>query len=200
MVSRRTFLTGAAVALAGRAAVAAALREPVQRGLDQFMVSSAVCTDKTKLTPSAPDDAGFRPGAPERKMIAPAGASGTRVVVTGGVAGLACGRIAGARVDFWQRDPSGALDATGFRYRGYQLTDASGGFQLTTVMPGASPGRAPHLSARVVVPGKETLTTELFFPDDRQNARDPRFRPELVMQPRAASDVMAMSFEFILDL
>lgn len=199
MVSRRSFL-GAVATLAAAGSGVRSAHAAAQGALSQFMVSAPACTDKATLTPAAPDDAGFRPGAPRRQRLSEPGTAGAPLVVSGGVSGLTCGRIKGARVDFWQADAAGVIDRSGFRLRGHQLTAEDGSYSITTVVPCASGGRAPHLSARIEVPGKATLVTELFLPDDPANARDPRFKQALVMLPRASSTGRVLSFDFILDL
>ena len=44
------------------------------------------------------------------------------------------------------------------------------------------------------------LTTQLYFPGDAANARDPIFSPELLMQVKDATDAKAATFDFVLDL
>jgi protocatechuate 3,4-dioxygenase beta subunit len=98
------------------------------------------------------------------------------MTVIGTVAGLKCGRIKDATIDVWQADARGQLDASGFRLRGHQLTDANGRYRLTTIIPGAAAGRAPHLSIRVRIAKKIDFWTEAYFPDNPANARDSRFQ------------------------
>jgi protocatechuate 3,4-dioxygenase beta subunit len=50
--------------------------------------------------------------------------------------------VAGAKVDVWQADDSGAYDNAGYRLRGYTLTDDSGRYAMETIVPGST--RAGH--------------------------------------------------------
>jgi protocatechuate 3,4-dioxygenase beta subunit len=187
--------------LASRAAKAA------QSGLDKFVIPSPPCTE-ADLTPSVAGAAGFKAGSPRRASFLEPGVTGTRIVVSGFVIGIKCGRVKDARLDFWQTDPRGAYDTQGFRFRGHQMTDAEGRYQLETVMPSPIAKRAPHLGARLTPPGQPPLTTVLFFPDEAKNGADPQFAPKLVMKRGSAfkplselpADVRAFRFDFILNL
>ena len=196
-VTRRRALSQA-LAWAGAFGVVRALRAGGQQGLDQF-VNAPPCKDE-KLTPAVAPQPAFAPGAPARTSLVEPGATGSRVVVAGHVIGLKCGRIKGARVDFWQANAAGAYPASGPRLRGHQVTDADGKYRLETVRPGAPAGRARHLAARVEPPGKPPLTTVLFFPGDPANAKDKSFQPQLVMREVSGAPAGTYAFDFILDL
>lgn len=190
-----------------------------QRGLERFAAPAPPCTD-APLTPALPDSGQFRGNSPQRGSLREKGTSGSAVSLTGSVIGVRCGQIKDARVDFWHADPGGSYDASGSRFRGYQLTDPEGRYHLETLMPGAPAGRARHINVRVTPPDKAALTTALYFPDDAGNARDKWFRPELLMKraalpssfsvPSLGSSVSSpssvpspssvFSFSFILDL
>ncbi len=89
----------------------------------------------------------------------------------------ACRPIAGAVIDIWHCDENGRYDNGGFRYRGYQYTDASGNFQFLTIKSGKYPGRTPHMHLKVKGPKTLLLTTQLYFPDHaHDNARDWGFK------------------------
>src|ERR1043165_3850065 len=121
--SRRVFLS---TILSGfGAAPAAALG---QGGLDQFAASGPPCSTSAKTTPAVPRDATFRTGSPRRASLIEPGGLGTRLTLSGTVAGVTCGRIAGAVIDFWQPDSHGRYDVGGFLLRGHQLTDARGNY------------------------------------------------------------------------
>lgn len=196
-VTRRRALSQA-LAWAGAFGALRTLQAGGQQGLDQF-VNAPPCKDE-KLTPAVAPDPAFAPGSPARTSLIEPGAAGSRVVLTGHVIGLKCGRIKGARVDFWHADPAGAYPASGPRLRGYQLTDAEGKYRLESIRPGAPAGRARHLAARVEPPGKPALTTVLFFPGDPANAKDKSFQPQLVMKEVTGAAAGTYSFDFILDL
>jgi protocatechuate 3,4-dioxygenase beta subunit len=168
------------------------------QGLDKFTIPTVACKDE-KPTPAVADDKSFRPGAPQRTKLADAGTPGQKLVLTGTVKGVVCGPIKGARVDFWQPDARGVYDATGFRLRGYQMTDANGQYRLETIVPAASAGRARHLGAKIDAAGKPGLLTALFFPNDPANAHDPAFHAELVIQTTSDSGGVTATFDFVLN-
>ncbi len=191
--TRREFL---AVAAAVLPAAALHVRVDAQAGLDKFLLPAPPCKDD--LTPEVPVGAEFRAGAPLRSSLVEAGVTGTRMTLSGYVTGLTCGRVKGARIDFWQAGPDGKLDASGFRLRGAVVTDAEGRYSLTTIVPGTAAGRARRIGARIQLAGKKPFTTALFFPDDAVATRDPQFKPLLAMK-RVASQASAYTFDFLLD-
>lgn len=168
------------------------------QGLGKFTVPTVACKDE-KPTPGVADDKTFRAGAPARTSLIEASTPGQKLVLTGTVKGVVCGAIKGARVDFWQADARGVYDVSGFRLRGYQLTDANGQYRLETIVPAAAPGRAPHLSAKVSAAGKPGITTALFFADDPANAHDPAFRTELVITVTPGPEGLTATFDFVLN-
>jgi hypothetical protein len=170
------------------------------QGLEQFALPGPPCAPETKPTPAVPRDATYRSGSPARVSLIEPGLAGTPLVITGTVSGLRCGRLAGARVEVWQADAAGVYDLGGDRLRGYQLTDANGLFRVETIVPGAAPGRAPHIALRVTVAGKADLSTVLFFPGDPRNAKDPRFDPALVLRVTPAPRGQSATFDILLDL
>jgi protocatechuate 3,4-dioxygenase beta subunit len=187
-LTRRAFIAGTLIAGCGASAArrlqAASPLGP--QGLDAFGGSEPPCGPEATITPGVPVDGTFRAGAPLRASLAPAGFKGESIAVSGTVSGTKCGRIKGARLDFWQADAQGKYDPTGFTLRGHQLTDAAGRYSLFTPIPGASPGRAPHLSIRVSIAGKPDFYTESFLPGDPRNATDARFKPALAMKKTAS--------------
>ena len=166
-----------------------------QSGLDKFLLPAPPCKDD--LTPAVPVG-GYRPGAPLRKTLNETSVVGTRMTVTGYVTGLSCGRIKGARVDFWHADPGGRTDNVGFRFRGAIQTDADGRYAIETVVPGSEDGRARHIRVRVEPPGKKPFTTLVFFPNDMAATKDKQFHKNLVM--KAVTGAMnSYTFDFLLD-
>jgi len=192
-LTRRAFIAAGATSLLAAVPGVSARAQ----GLGQFSTTGPACNDTGKTTPAVARDATFKPGSPARAAFVEAGAAG--LILTGTVSGVTCGRIKGAKVDFWQADAAGAY---GDRFRGYQLTDATGGYRLTTIVPGASGPRARHIGVNVNVPGKADFWTEIFFPDDPAQARDGRFRKELLIRlvAGAGSRPQTGMFDFVLDL
>jgi protocatechuate 3,4-dioxygenase beta subunit len=184
-------------ALAGRRVFAATQGQG--QGLDGFTVPGVACSN-AQPTPSAPDPTTFRAGSPERSSLVGSGARGHRLVVVGTVAGVICGPIKGAVMDFWQADAAGHYDGQGHTLRGHQRTDDGGRYRLETIEPGAAPGRARRLHVRISPPGKATFATQLFFPDDPARMRDPAFNKALVVALTPGADEDRATFNFVLNL
>jgi protocatechuate 3,4-dioxygenase beta subunit len=196
--TRRRFLE------AGLAVPAALVARPVLRwgpqGLGQFVQSTPACRDDEHPTPAETEGPYFRPHSPERASLIEPGVEGTKLVLSGTVAGVTCGFVAHALLDFWQADARGAYDGVGFRLRGHQFTAADGRYRLETIVPGPDDDRTRHLHVRVQAPGKAVLTTQLFFPDEPLNARDALFRAELVIKIADGKDGKTGTFKFILNI
>jgi protocatechuate 3,4-dioxygenase beta subunit len=104
---------------------------------------------------------------------------GTRLTFTGLVVDTSCTPIAGAKVETWQADASGAYDNAGYTLRGWVLTDVTGRFTIHTVVPGEYPGRTEHIHVKVTPPGGSTLTTQMYFPGSTANGEDGIYDPSL---------------------
>jgi protocatechuate 3,4-dioxygenase beta subunit len=150
-------------------------------------------------TPAAVEGPYWKSRSPQRATLLEPGVTGPRLVVSGVVRGKDCAPVAGAMLDFWQADAAGAYDNAGFRLRGHQLTDAQGRFELVTVLPGVYPGRTRHLHVKVQVPGQPALTTQLYFPGERQNAGDGLFDRQLLMRMEDGAGGKVAAFDFVLD-
>ncbi|MDJ0776896.1 MAG: protocatechuate 3,4-dioxygenase [Gammaproteobacteria bacterium] len=113
--------------------------------------------------------------------------AGGEIVRLGGRVLDASGRpLAGARVEIWQCDVRGrylhrgdfgwtARDA-GFQGFGHDLTGSDGRYQFRTIKPVPYTGRTPHIHVKVLVDGRERLTTQFYLPDHPDNARDFLYR------------------------
>jgi len=138
----------------------------------------------------------FKPKSPERSSFLENNVSPTgKLLLTGVVLSRSCKPVANALLDFWHSDDAGEYDNRGFRYRGHQFSDAQGRFRLETIVPAQYPGRTRHIHVKVQAPGRRVLTTQLYFPNDPGNARDPLYRSELAMR-RTASEGR---FDFVID-
>ncbi len=169
------------------------------QGLDRFTTPGVACKTETP-TPAVRDDRSFRAGAPARTNLRAAGIAGTALTVSGVVKGLVCGPIKGARIDFWQPDDKGVYDSSGFRLRGYQLTDENGRYHLETMVPADRAGVVQRLNARVQAPNRAPLTTAVFLPNRKSNATDPLFNPDLQMTVTSApGEAIVATFDFVLD-
>lgn len=105
------------------------------------------------------------------------------------VGSAGCTPVVGAIVDVWHCDAAGVYsDATdpSFRtvgkkfLRGYQVTDANGSVQFTTIYPGWYRGRTVHIHFKVRADAKSgqgyEFTSQLYFDDsitDRVHAHEP---------------------------
>ena len=89
--------------------------------------------------------------------------------------------IDGARVEIWQCDHGGVYHHPGdpgspdrrFQGFGAMVTDRAGSYHFRTLRPVPYAGRTPHIHYRVVAPGFDRLTTQLYVAEDAdRNARD----------------------------
>ena len=197
VLTRRGLLIGGAGVILG----SRVMRASAGQGLDQFSAAGVACNDTGKTTPAVPRDATFKAGSPARSSLLVGGAT-PGLTLTGTVSGVTCGPIKGARVDFWHADAAGVYDMQGYNFRGHQLTDATGGYRLSTLVPGASSGRARHIGVNVNVPGKADFWTEVFFPDDQGRAKDLRFNKDLVIRLLPGNNAARRTgtFDFVLNL
>lgn len=164
------------------------------------LAPTPACNDGDEATASQTEGPYFTPNSPERTSLLTSGVTGTKLVLTGAVVNTNCRPIARALVDFWQANDDGEYDNQGYNLRGHQFTDAQGRYSLTTVMPGIYTGRTRHIHVKVQAPSEPVLTTQLYFPDESQNASDGIFREELVMDIADAADGKAGLFTFVLDV
>lgn len=90
--------------------------------------------------------------------------------------------IAKARIEIWQCDANGRyhhqddrrnanLDP-GFQGFGSTVTDAEGAYRFRTIRPVAYSGRTPHIHFKVIAPGNEPLTTQMYVAGEARNAED----------------------------
>lgn len=73
--------------------------------------------------------------------------------------------MAHALLDFRQANTQGQYENTGYTLHGHQYTDASGRYQLETIVPGLYPGRTLHIFIKVQALNRPILTTQVFFPN-----------------------------------
>lgn len=127
----------------------------------------------------------FKPGAPKRTRLVEADAPGVPLSLSGTVVGPDCKPLRDVHMELWQADPHGAYDNTGNRFRA-RLTLRDGRFHFDTRVPGrylnGREYRPSHIHIKVAARGFAPLTTQLYFPGDPYNARDPWFKPELLMR------------------
>jgi protocatechuate 3,4-dioxygenase beta subunit len=139
----------------------------------------------------------FSPDSPEKADFTGDVSEGTKLVLTGSVLTTACQPVARALLDVWHADADGEYDNEGYRLRGHFFTDDQGTYRLQTVVPGNYSGRTKHFHVKVRPPGGRILTTQLYFPGERQNDEDSIFQPELLMDIRDSASGKEGTFTFI---
>ena len=162
------------------------------------MQNALACTLGAPATPAQTEGPYYKANPPQRVSLLEPGVTGTQLIITGSVLGPDCEPLAGARVDFWQADDQGRYDNSGYRLRGYQLTDAEGRYTLETILPGLYPGRTRHIHVKVQAPGHAALTTQLYFPGEPANETDRIFDDRLVMEIQENGDGKLATFNFLL--
>ncbi len=155
------------------------------------------CSSPTKLTPALTEGPFFKADSPERTSLLESGMKGTKLILSGYVFTPDCSPAAHALLDFWQANVDGQYDNSGYTLRGHQYTDATGHYELTTIVPGLYPGRTEHIHVKVQAPGGSILTTQLFFPGVPENNSDGIFNPTLVMNVEQTTNGLTATFNFI---
>jgi len=163
-------------------------------------VTAAACTAPATLTPPMTEGPYFKANSPERASLLEPKLTGTFLTLTGYVLSLDCKPVANALLDFWQADTQGTYDNTGFTLRGHQFTDASGHYQLDTIIPGLYPGRTEHIHVKVQAPNGPILTTQLFFPGVTQNESDSIYDPLLLIALQDAANGKLGTYNFVITL
>jgi protocatechuate 3,4-dioxygenase beta subunit len=134
------------------------------------------------LTPAQTEGPFFRIGAPRRESLLEPGMSGERLLLVGRVLTPEGHVVPGALLQFWMSDDQGNYDGAGYRLQGYTVTNERGGYQMEAIVPACyEPRQARHIHVKVQGVGRP-LTTQLYFSDDEQRAKDRHFLPELEVQ------------------
>ena len=221
--TRRDFLKTtafSAAALAGGALWAGCRRDPAGDGTDAAASDGAAASDARasdaaawdSATPACletdPDQLGpyYRAGAPFRSALNVLGAPGTPLVLRGTVYGLGCSvGLAGALLDLWQADDTGAYDNTtaDFQLRGQLYADGNGWYELSTIYPGlyeVAPGafRPHHIHAIVTAAGFVSLTTQIYFAMDPLAPGGAAFDTLVVPLVTAADGSLSGTFDIVL--
>jgi protocatechuate 3,4-dioxygenase beta subunit len=144
----------------------------------------------------------YKAGAPHRAILADNSEGGARLAIAGTVLTTTCEPVAGAELDVWHADRRGGYDNDGFHLRGKLVTDANGRYELRTIVPGrylnGDMYRPAHIHVKLRAQGHRTLTTQLYFPDDPHNDKDPFIVESLIMKTRAVRTGILASFDFVL--
>lgn len=155
------------------------------------------CSPPAALTPPMTEGPYFKAGSPARALLREPGVPGIELTLSGYVLTAGCQPLPETRIEFWQTDGQGRYDNAGYTLRGHLFTDPEGRYRLESVVPGAYPGRTPHIHVKVLPPNRPVLTTQLFFPGEQQNQADRIFDPALLVSVIDTSDGVQASFDFI---
>ena len=144
--------------------------------------------------------------------VAPAGVAGERIIITGKIFDGDGQPVTDGVIETWQANSYGKyahpddaqekLLEENFKGFGRVLTDAQGGFRLTTIKPGTVAGpdgqeQAPHISVVIFMRGLlKHLMTRIYFPQDPANATDPVLN--LVPAARRATLIATQSADGVL--
>ena len=141
----------------------------------------------------------YMSGSPQKTSVYEKGIPGEKLTLTGHVLGLDGKPISHAWLDFWQANGNGDYDNSGYKLRGHQFTDISGKYVLKTVVPGAYPGRTPHIHVKARAnDNSPLLTTQLFLPGLVSNKTDFLYRDDLQIDIKDTSKGKKAAFDFIL--
>lgn len=160
------------------------------------------------VTPEQIEGPYWLPGSPERWNLVEPGVVGVPLSLSGRVFRQDGAPVERAWPDFWQCDGCGIYDFEGHRMRGHQYTDAEGRYPPQTVIPVEyvdafefagqrfEVHRTAHLHVKVKMPRRQTLTTQLYFPDQPHNGADPIFQAACILNLN--SDGGVAEFDFVL--
>jgi protocatechuate 3,4-dioxygenase beta subunit len=155
------------------------------------------CADQGELTAASVEGPFFKPEAPMRHDLSADAPNGEKITIIGFVLDVHCRPVSQALVQLWHADEAGRYDNTGYRLRGHHYTDDSGRWWFTTIVPALYPGRTRHYHLKIQRPAGAVLTTQLYFPGEPRNARDPLFDKRLLLQVTDAADGKFGRFDFI---
>lgn len=163
--------------------------------LGQELPPTPQCDANPNATQAQTEGPFFKPKSPLRSDLR-IELKGPPVVLTGLVLTRTCKPVPNVLVDLWHADADGEYDNSGFRGRGHQFTDAAGRYRFITVKPARYTGRTAHYHVKLQAANGPVLTTQLYFPGEPGNRRDPLYRPELEMR---FVDETVGRFDFVLN-
>lgn len=179
-------------------ATSAPVTEPAKAAI---LEPTAECGADHDPSPALTEGPYFTANSPEKAALRTVGMEGTSLTLTGYVLGTDCTPIKHALLDFWHANAKGEYDNTGYILRGHQYTNAEGKYTLETIVPGLYTGRTRHIHVKVQAPNQAILTTQLFFSDEPDNARDSLYNKTLEISEKDNADKSkSATFNFILNI
>ena len=151
-----------------------------------------------KQTPAEIEGPYFRLGAPERSNLLEPD-DHPELVLSGRVLNPKGAPIPGAVVNLWSSDAAGNYDMLGYKYHGYQVCDAQGRYEFTTIIPGCyEPREAKHL--HVKVQGiSSPVTTQLYIEGEPGNEEDHYYSSDLLVRTTTdANGTKHGTFDFVI--
>jgi protocatechuate 3,4-dioxygenase beta subunit len=185
---------------AGTSAILAGLAPPLALAQQSLLPATPECRDGDEPTPRQTEGPFFTPNSPERASLVEEGMEGDRIALAGYVLDRRCRPVPNTLLDLWHCDATGEYDNQGYRLRGHQFSDADGRFAFETIVPGRYPGRTRHYHIKVQAPGRNILTTQLYFPGEPGNERDRIFDAALLLDLKQDQSAMLGRYDFVLDL
>jgi protocatechuate 3,4-dioxygenase beta subunit len=151
------------------------------------------------VTPAEIEGPFFRIGAPRRESLIEPGITGERLMLSGRVLTPEGRIVPDALLQFWMSDDQGNYDGQGYRLQGYTVTDAAGGYRMEMIVPACyEPRQAQHIHVKVQGVSRP-LTTQLYFSNDANRAKDRHYMPELEVQVSdAPSGGKQGTFDFVI--
>ena len=156
---------------------------------EEKTAASAYPIEVTYFTPSQTEGPFYpvsKPGDRDNDLVAFQGASGPpagEVLEFGGALYDGSGMpVRGAVIEIWQTDDNGiylhpgdsdfARRDANFQSYGESFTAEDGSFSFRTIMPGGYAPRPRHIHVKVRLDGRELLTTQFYFDNDPDLAKD----------------------------
>jgi protocatechuate 3,4-dioxygenase beta subunit len=155
------------------------------------------CNHGEKPTVAETEGPYFKPNAPLKRDFTADTPNGERITLAGFVLDRTCRPIPKAIIQIWHADATGKYDTSGYRLRGYQFTDDTGRWWLSTIVPSGYAFRTRHYHFKVQPPGELILTTQLYFPGEPMNRTDWLFDARLQMHISEAEGSKFGRFDFV---
>jgi protocatechuate 3,4-dioxygenase beta subunit len=164
---RRTFLKNTALATLGLGLGTSAKAAPVGDTPSSLLTCDRTTLDYYGEGPFYTEN----PPMLEGNQLAVIEEPGERMIISGRVLNLSCSEfIPNTVIDVWHADNEGAYDNSGYKLRGYTLTNEQGFYLFETIKPGkylnGNSFRPAHIHYKITPPGFPQLITQLYFAGD----------------------------------